>query len=178
VKGLEDATGAVTAWLRKDPDTRKLIDGIRSLVAGVPAPTPVTRCPGTTSAGADAELHAIDGRYTTLVTARELRKAGVRNPDQVRENTGRYSWALTAGAWTFHQQVNHYVQNPDDSGRYTYRNGHFTLHWDPGPRGWTKATLRVARNGTLHFLHVRDAQAVNQALSEGIFAQPWFRIGN
>jgi TRAP-type C4-dicarboxylate transport system substrate-binding protein len=179
VAGLEDATAVVTDWLRRDPDTRHLIDEIRSLVAGVPAPTPVTRCPGpATATGDDAELHSLDGRYTSRVTDGDLRAAGVRDAVKRRENSGRITWILSGGSWTQHQVANHFVANPDNSGTYTYRNGLFTLHWESGPAEWTTARLRVARDGTIRFHDIRDGHAYNQALSEGTFRQPWFRIGN
>ena len=51
----------------------------------------------------------------------------------------------------------------------------FTLNWPNGT--WTRARIRVSRNGTIHFSHVQDS--MDQALAEGSFLpNPWVRIGN
>ncbi len=179
--GEVQAAGArVTAQLRADAGSRRLIDRIRSLVAGVPSPQPVTRCPGATGAGTEGsggagELARLNGVYRADVTAQALRTAGVDDEDEIRQNVGRYTWTLHNGTWTDHQESDSFVANPDGTGRYTYRNGVFTLYWTTTPGNWTRARLRVTGAGTIYFTDVVDGQA--QSLAEGFFARPWTRIG-
>jgi hypothetical protein len=91
----------------------------------------------------------------------------------VRENSGQFTWVLDGGRWTGHQVANHFIARPDDSGRYTYLDGIFTLYWDGD---WTRARLEVDRSGSIRFHDVVDGHPDLQNLSTGFFGQ-WSRVG-
>ena len=146
-------------------------------------PEPVNACPGSGTTAtppekgsdADPQLALLDGVYFARVTAEDLRAAGVTDKDAIRENTGRTTWTLDSGMWSNHQEANHFVDNPDLSGTYTYEDGVLVFNWADG--SWTRARIRVTRDGTLHFSHVKDT--FDQALAEGwLLPNPWVRIGN
>ena len=113
----------------------------------------------------DAQLEALNGTYVTTVTEKQLRDAGVLNAEQVRENSGHITYVLDSGRWTAHQVASHYIARPDDTGRYTYRDGLFTFYLDAGPGDWTKARLQVDRGGNIRFRDVVDGDPSKQNLS-------------
>lgn len=173
---LEEAVQPAVEWLRSDPDTRRLIDAIRDVVKGVSGEPPSVSCPAEPPPSpGDAELASLDGTYVTHVSQKQLRDAGVPDRHHILENSGRITFVLDAGMWTLHQTAHHHVDNPDDSGIYTYRNGVLTFTWDE--YDWTSARLQVDTDGTIHFSDVHDALASQQALSEGYFKTPWTRVG-
>ena len=182
VAGLRAVGARVVEQMREDTGTRRMIDRLRGLIAGLPAPTPLTGCPGTaagastpTGAADDPELALLDGTYRTEVTTKALQDAGARDKTAILENSGRFTWTLDGGRWTYRQQADHFVSRTTDSGRFTYHDGLFTLFWSNG--GWTKARVRVSPDGTIHFTDVVDRYPSNQGLSEGFFSAPWTRIG-
>jgi Bacterial extracellular solute-binding protein, family 7 len=176
VAGLKTAVQPAVRWLRRDADTRRLMDAIEDEVDGVAGDPPVA-CPDEPPpTGEEAELASLDGTYVTRISQKQLRGAGVVDVHQVLENSGRFTFVLDAGTWNFHQTANQFIGNPDDSGAYTYRDGVFTIHWDTAG-DQTSARLKVAGDGTIHFLDIRDARPENQALSEGYFASAWTRVG-
>ena len=124
----------------------------------------------------DAQLEALNGTYVTTVTEKQLRDAGDLNAEEVRENSGHFTYVLDSGRWTGHQVASHYIARPDDSGRYTYRDGLFTFYWDAGPGDWTRARLQVDRGGTIRFRDVVDGDPSQQNLSRGFFRE-WTRVG-
>jgi TRAP-type C4-dicarboxylate transport system substrate-binding protein len=183
IASLGRAAGDVTAWLREDQQTRELVDEISRQVEGVPAPTPITECPGGSASAESPEpgglaLDALDGRSVTIVTRRDLVRAGVTDVTQIRENTGRFAWTLDSGVWTYHQVANHFLANPDDSGRYGLGGHTLTIHWEESPQSWTRLRVKVSRDGDLTFTDIEDGIPSDQALSEGQFGQPWDRIGD
>jgi TRAP-type C4-dicarboxylate transport system substrate-binding protein len=174
---LTAATAPVVHALREDTGTRDLIDSIKELTKGVTGPPAPTSCPGAaSSSGIDPELATLNGTYLTRVTAKQLHDAGVDDPVQVAENTGRFVWVLDDGTWTYFQQSGHFIDKTTDSGSYTYRGGLFTVAWLPAPNEWTSAQLDIGPDGTIHFEHVLDGRPENQRVSEGFF-QPWHRLG-
>ena len=186
IAGIRTIGDRVVEQMRQDAGTRSLIDRVRALTAGLPAPTPVTSCPGgvpaagSTARTVDPAESLLDGTYTSEVTVAALRKAGVTNPTDVRENTGRITWVLQGGTWTYHQRADHYISRPDDSGKYTYQDGLFTFYWsgDPTePSVWTRMQARVSRDGTIRFTDIVDSNPTQQSLSAGYFGAPWVRIG-
>ncbi len=176
VAGLVSAVAPAVDWLRRDPDTRRIIDAIKGEVAGVEGDPPAS-CPTKEQPSAeDLELASLNGTYVTRITQKQLREAGVKDAHEILENSGRVTFVLDAGTWTFHQTAHHFIANPDDSGTYTYRGGVFTFDWDSqGDR--TSARVHVDPDGTIHFVDVVDAHPANQALSEGYFASAWTRVG-
>jgi len=185
IASLTSVAGQVTDRMRQDASIRRLIDRVRALTAGLPAPTPITQCPGTVSGAgaaignvtADPEQSLLDGTYKTEVTEQALRDAGVTNDVAIKENSGRLTWTLHGGTWTYHQVADHFVSRTDDAGRYTYHRGLFTLYWSSGAGKWTRAQLRVSTDGTIRFTEIVDGEPSNQTLSEGYFSVPWVRIG-
>jgi len=129
-------------------------------------------CPHRVVSADDAQLGALNGTYVTTVTEKQLQDAGENNPEQVRENSGHFTYVLDSGRWTQHQVASHYIANPDGSGRYTYRDGLFTFYWGVG--GWTKARLQVARGGSLRFRDVLDSE--DQSIAKSLFRE-WTRVG-
>ena len=177
IAGLHEAVQPAIQWLRRDPDTRRLIDEIGDLVHDIPDDAAPVSCPAVPApTSEDTELASLDGTYVTRVTQKQLREAGEGDPHLLLENSGRLTWVLDRGTWTYHQTANHYIGNPDDSGSYTYRDGVFTMNWDDAG-DLTSARLQVDADGTIHFLDIVDAHAAAQALSEGYFASPWTRVG-
>jgi hypothetical protein len=184
VASLRRATTPVVTALEEDAEAGPIIERIRELTVGLPVPQPVDACPGssdtaTTSEGStepeDPQLALLDGVYFAHVTAKDLRAAGVVDDQTVRENSGRTTWTLDSGTWRNHQAANHFVDNPELTGTYTYRDGLLRFNWPDG--SWTSARIRVSRDGTLHFSNIQDS--VDQALAEGSFQlNPWVRIGN
>lgn len=178
--GLEAAGAQVTAKLRQDAGTRRMIEKIRAVTTGLPAPDPVTRCPGTDGSAdtaGDAEAAVLNGVYTADVTAQRLRDAGDHDEAEIRDNTGLFTWTLHSGTWTYHQQADVFIANADDTGRYTYSGGVFTLYWTAEPDNWTRSRVRVARNGTISFTDIVDGRSQAQALAEGLFSVPWTHVG-
>ena len=94
----------------------------------------------------------------------------------MRENSGHITYVLDGGRWTAHQVADHYINRPDDSGRYTYRDGLFTFYWNVGPSDWTKARLEVTRSGDIRFHDVVDGHPDLQNLFDGFFRE-WTRVG-
>jgi hypothetical protein len=152
------------------------MDAIGNLVAGIPDEPSLTSCPHRVPSADDAELDALNGTYVTTVTEKQLRDAGDLNAEEVRENSGHFTWVLDRGRWTGHQAASHYVARPDDSGRYTYHDGIFTFYWDAAPGDWTRARLEVDRGGTIRFRDVVDGDPSKQNLSIGFFRE-WTRVG-
>jgi TRAP-type C4-dicarboxylate transport system substrate-binding protein len=179
IASLKEVGNRVVDDLRKDATVRRILDRLRALTAGLPAPMPLNSCPGASgppASGRDESL--LDGTYTAEVSAQALHAAGVRDEDVVTNNSGVFTWTLQGGRWTNHQRADHYAQGADTNGRYTYRDGVFTLYWPPGdPSLWTRARLQVSRAGTIHFTHIVDSNPAQQALSLGFFGAPWVRIG-
>jgi TRAP-type C4-dicarboxylate transport system substrate-binding protein len=183
IASLDRAADAVTSWLREDEQTRELVDEISRQVEGLPAPTPVTECPGGSASAESTEsgefdLDTLDGRYATITTRRDLVEAGVTDAVKIRENTGRWTWTLDSGVWTYHQVANHFLANPDGSGRYELAGETLTIHWVAGTEDWTRLRVKVSRDGDLTFTDIEDGTPSYQALSEGVFGQPWDRIGD
>jgi TRAP-type C4-dicarboxylate transport system substrate-binding protein len=174
VQGLRDATAPVVERMREDPDLGAIVDAIAQEVRDVPEPAPVTDCPGSPPPGS---LGKLDGRYHSVVTKKTLVAAGVTNPNQISMNTGRFTWILDGGRWTYHQRVGHYATNLNDTGSYEYDDGVFTLNWG-APGDFSRMHVRVDRNGDLHFTDVYEGMPDNQALGEGFFAMPWHRVGD
>ena len=176
LSGLKQAVAPMVARLRQNPTTGQLIGEIDDLVAGVPAEPSLTSCPRRAPSADDAQLEALNGTYVTTVTEKQLQDAGDLNPEQVRENSGHFTFVLDGGRWIQHQVASHYIARPDDSGRYTYRDGLFTFYWGTGPDDWTKARLQVARGGSIRFRDVVDGHPDQQNLSKGFFRE-WTRVG-
>jgi hypothetical protein len=171
----------VAEKLRQDAGIRLMIDRIRAVTADVPAPDPITRCPGTASATAaagDTGPAGLDGIYTSTVTAKALHDAGERNEQKILENSGRFTWTLHAGTWKYRQESDFFLDHTEATGRYTYDHGVFTLYWSERPGGWTRAQLWVAANGTISFTGIVDGRPAAQDLAEGFFSSPWIRAGN
>ena len=176
LSGLKHAVAPLVASLRRNPSTGQLIDAIGDLVAGVPDEPSLTSCPHRLPSADDAQLAALNGTYVTTVTEQQLRDAGDHNAEEVRENSGHITYVLDSGQWTAHQVANHYIERPDDTGRYTYHDGLFTFYWDAGQGAWTKARLQVDRSGNIRFHDVVDGDPSKQNLSIGFFRE-WTRIG-
>ena len=175
VRALEEAAGPVTAMLRDDPVTARLIDDIDDLADALPQPEPVLGCPGDSLV--DHETAALDGRYRTRVTAQAFREVGINDFTNIRENTGRFLWTLDSGRWTYRQRANHFVRNPTGSGSFTWHDGLFTLYWDDV--GYVTARLRIAKDGSITFFDVKDSDPALDALSQGFFGgRPWWRVGD
>ena len=121
---LQEAASGVTRWLREDPTTRRLVDEIARVVDDAPAESPVTECPGH-----DDPSTALDGVYRARVRQGTLARAGA-NPTQIQENSGRWTWTLEKGTFTFHTESSHYLNKPDGSGRYTYDGTFLVIYWD------------------------------------------------
>ena len=175
--GIEEAGARVTEELRRDAGTRRMIDRIRGLIAGLPAPDPITRCPGTEDATASTGPARLNGVYTSTVTAAALHDAGEQDEQRIRESSGRYTWTLYGGTWAYHQKSDSFLSRTDATGRYTYDDGVFVFHWSDDPREWTRARTGIAGNGTISFTGIVDGRPGAQALAEGFFASPWVRIG-
>ena len=144
--------------------------------ATCPRADPVTACPGVPDEG---DVSAIDGNYRTWVTEQDLRGAGVTDARQIRDNTGRFTWILDDGVWTYRQRADHFAMNTDDSGFYEYEDGVFTMYWSTIPDNWTRARITVAEDGSLTFDRIVDGRDFEQALSEGFFgSRPWTRVGD
>ena len=176
LSGLKQAVAPLVVRLRRNPSTGQLIDAIGDLVAGIPAEPSLTSCPRRLPSADDAQVQALNGTYVTTVTEKQLRDAGDLNAEEVRENSGHITYVLDGGRWTAHQVASHYIARPDDSGRYTYRDGLFTFYWDAGPGDWTRARLQVARGGNIRFRDVVDGHPDMQNLSKGFFRE-WTRVG-
>ena len=128
---LQEAAADVTAWLRQDPSTRRLIDDIERITADVPPEAPITECPGSE----DQLSSELDGVYRHRVTRTDLVRAGVTDPNKIKENTGRWTWRLDSGRYSYHTESVHFLANPDDSGRFT---------WD----GASSSSIGTRRQGT------------------------------
>ena len=184
IASLREATAPLVAALEEDDLSGPIVERIRELTKALPVPEPVDACPGSAptatppgdpSKPEDPQLALLDGVYFMHVTAKQLRAAGVTDQQVIRENTGRTTWTLDSGTWRNHQVANHFVDNPEVSGTYVLEGDVFTINWPDGT--WTRARIRVPRNGSIHFSHVRDS--FDQALAEGSFLpNPWVRIGN
>jgi hypothetical protein len=133
----------------------------------------VTECPGAPSPNS---LGALDGTYRSVVMRRDLVDAGVTDPHEIAQNTGRFTWTLDGGRWTYHQEVDHHATNLDDSGSYQYRDGIFVFDWGE-PGDVSRMRVRIGANGDLHFSDIQEGLPENQALGEGFFGQPWRRVG-
>ena len=66
--------------------------------------------------------------------------------------------------------------DPDESGRFTYGDGRFTLYW--GTDEVITARLVMAADGTLRFRDLHDNIRRLQAATEGFFGVPWRRVGD
>ena len=176
LSGLKEAVAPLVARLRRNPSTGRLIDAIGDLVAGVPAEPSLTSCPHRVPSADDAQLEALNGTYVTTVTEKQLRDAGDLNPEQVRENSGHFTYVLDSGRWTGHQVASHYIAQPDDSGRYTYRDGLFTFYWTPDRATGPRRGCRSDRGGSIRFRDVVDGDPDKQNLSTGFFRE-WTRVG-
>jgi hypothetical protein len=180
VASLQPAAATVTRWLRRDTTTSRLIDAITNATQDVPPAAPVTKCPGDPEPGVRAARAApasVDGRYRARVTRADLVRAGVTDEDVILENTGRFTWTLDSRTWSYHTEANHYLDHPDDSGRFTYEDGVLTIYWDDAG-DQSQLTVHVSRSGTIHFSNVHEGIPGNQAVGEGFFADPWIRIGD
>jgi TRAP-type C4-dicarboxylate transport system substrate-binding protein len=177
--GLEQAAEPATAWLRRDPGTRRLVTEIHAVVDGVDGEPPVATCPqDAVEPPGDPEAASINGIYVSRVTRHQLIAAGETNPTQLTENTGTFTWVLEDGRWSYRQVSHHFVSTPTRaSGRYTYIAGLFTLHWTEGPEEYSSAQLAIDADGSIHFTGVHDGHPENQALAEGVF-QVWTRTGD
>ena len=180
VASLQPAAATVTTWLRRDTTTSRLIDAISSATQDLPTAAPVTKCPGDPKPklqAAHAAPPSVDGRYRARVTRGHLVRAGVTDEDAILENTGRFTWTLDSHTWRYHTEANHYLNDPDDSGRFTYKDGVLTIYWN-NDGDQSQLTVHVSRNGTIHFSNVHEGIPDNQALGEGFYAAPWIRIGD
>ncbi|WP_167880362.1 TRAP transporter substrate-binding protein [Nocardioides guangzhouensis] len=176
---LELAGTGVTARLREDDQTRRLIDAIEGYARSHPDPEVVPRCPTAateTSGPRDEAIHRLDGVYTTRVTRHAMRAAGVTEEERILENVGTYTWTLDGGVWTYDQRADHFLSNPRGTGTYSFDDGRFTLYWGDG--GNTAATLEIAPDGSIAFRDIVDSNPEVQAESEGFFSAPWHRVGD
>ena len=177
VAAFEDAGRAVREELEKNPDTERLIDAIEAVVSTVPPPDPITACPedDTGFEGAN-DAGALDGIYRSTVTRQELAAAGVTEPEQLRDNTGAFTWTFDDGWWTYHLESPLHLVDTDESGQYTYEDGIFTLYWGSGEV--ITARAKLARNGILRFTDLHDSFAKYQNATEVVFGKPWRRVGD
>ena len=176
---LELAGTGVTARLREDDRTRRLIDAIEGYARSHPDPEVVRRCPtsATETPGPRNEaIRRLDGVYTTRVTRHALTSAGVTEEERILENVGAYTWTLDGGVWTYDQRADHFLSNPRGTGTYTLDGDRFTLYWGDG--GHTAATLDIAPDGSIAFRAIQDSNPDVQAESEGFFHAPWRRAGD
>lgn len=176
---LQRAATPVIAWLRKDTQTRHLMDGIRQLARTHPEPDVITRCPDVpkTSGPTDQNAEsALNGTYVARVTQRRLRDAGVTDLSGIQENSGSFTWTLHDGTYTYHQAADHFISRTDDEGRYTYSDGVFTLYWSDG--GWIRGRVKIAADGSLSFHTVTGPDPRSRALDQGFLSAPWSRVGD
>jgi TRAP-type C4-dicarboxylate transport system substrate-binding protein len=170
---LAQGAAPVTGWLRQDPATRRLLDEIARIVRETPAESPITGCPGRV----EDPSTSLDGVYRARVPIGTLLRAGATQI-QAQENSGRWTWTLDRGTYTFHTRSSRYVNHPDGTGRFTYDGRTLVIVWDSGPEDFSTMTVRVADNGDLHFSAVRESLGDNQLLGEGLFSIPWRRVGD
>jgi TRAP-type C4-dicarboxylate transport system substrate-binding protein len=177
VAAFEDAGHAVREELEEDPDTARLIDAIEAVVSTVPPPDPITACPED-DIGSEGpnDPGALDGVYRSTVTRQELSAAGVTEPEQLRDNTGAFTWTLDDGRWTYHLESPRDLVDTDESGQYTYEDGLFTLTWGSGEV--ITARAKLTRNGMLRFTDLHDSLPQYQDATEAVFGKPWRRVGD
>lgn len=175
---FEKAGQEVRTELEQDPGTATLIDSIESVVATMPPAEPVTACPkrDAGSKGRDDGTQALDGIYVARVTRHDMVTAGVTDPVDILNNTGRYTWTLEDGHWHYTWRAKHFVPEPERDGQYGYKNGRLTFSWDATEA--ITARLVIDRDGTIHFQDLHDNVASLQKATEGFFSGPWRRVGD
>jgi hypothetical protein len=176
---LADAGNEVREELETDPATAATIESIEAVVATVPETEPIIRCPPrSTGSGGAAEdaATALDGIYIAHVRRADMVRAGVTDPDIIRDNTGWFTWTLDGGAWRYRQKAGHYVQDGHQSGTYTHEDDRFTLFW--GSDEVITARLDVRRDGSIRFHDLHDNLPELQKATEGFFGVGWLRIAD
>jgi TRAP-type C4-dicarboxylate transport system substrate-binding protein len=176
VAAFEEVGRVVRADLERDPDTAGLVDAIQAAVSTVPPSDPITACPEGDTSGDAGGTHALDGVYLARVTRKDMTSVGITDPDQLRDNVGQFTWTLDNGLWSYHQEADAELLDPDEFGTYTYEDELFTLYW--GSDEVITARLVIARNGTIRFTDLHDNLPSLQKATEGFFGQPWRRVSD
>ncbi len=166
---LQAATAPVVDEMRRDDQTRAIIQAIDDLPTSGDVPVPaVQACDGAsggvgvrteplTAPGASGELPP--GTYRVEMTEAYLRSIGLSEED-VYINAGTYTWTLDGGRWTrVDQPLNENVGNNVCEGYYDVVGGRFTASAVTKPgRGECAPTLWSAtwtfQDGTLTWTDV------------------------
>lgn len=112
VRALEAAAQPVYGQLAEDPQTAAFIDQIRTLKAGIPAPTQLTACGESESTGSAAQKIP-NGSYTAVGTKQEALRLGHDDPCALTSNGAHLRLELKDGQW---EQWEYCKNQPDDMG--------------------------------------------------------------
>lgn len=119
VAALQAAVAPYLETLAQDPTSRDALAEIRRIVGTTVDPDPVRACepgsPGETFAPWPITDSAspIDGRYRVEITDADLEAAGVPEAEWL-ENHGTFTWNISAGQMTYHQQARNPLHNPSE----------------------------------------------------------------
>lgn len=176
IVSFQPAAAEVRQKLEEDEATREIIQAIDDLKdSSTGGPGPVTGC-AEQQLSESSGTSALDGVYTSLVTEKALRDAGVTDPALIRDDVARYVWTLADGIWRYEATADHYLQMPHASGHYAYSDGRFTFSWPDGT--YISARLEIDRDGTIRFHDLVDSVPELQAETDGFWSAPWRRIGD
>jgi TRAP-type C4-dicarboxylate transport system substrate-binding protein len=171
LEGLVAATRSVVDGMRADPTTAALIDAISSMAQDDPEPERVTSCPEP-EVDRSSELN---GTYTFTATAEAVRAAGGTDQGLIDENTGDFTMTFDDGTYAMDQV---YSQGPNagttwhGTGGYTFDGKNFQIFYSHEPGAWTKAKVKIRKDGSLVFSKVDDGGGPEeQALSDA-----WYTI--
>ena len=136
------------------------------MAAHDPAPERVTSCPRSKTDRASR----LNGVYTFTVTEEAIRAAGGTDQGRIDENTGDFTVTLRDGT-VLAEQI--YSQGPKagttwhGTWSYTFDGKQFQIFYGHEPGAWTKARVKVRKDGSLVFSKVDDGGGPEeQALSE------------
>jgi TRAP-type C4-dicarboxylate transport system substrate-binding protein len=174
VDSLVAATRDVVDDLREEPTTAALIDAITSMAKEDPEPERVTSCPEP-EVDRSSELN---GTYTFTATAEAVRAAGGTDQGLIDENTGDFTVTFVDGTWLMDQV---YSQGPNagttwhGTGGYTFDGKDFQIFYSHEPGSWTKARVKIRKDGSLVFTKVDDGGGPEQQALSDAWYTTWPR---
>jgi hypothetical protein len=180
IADLRRATNGVVDAMARDPFTRRAIDRIETLGAGVAEPK-LAPCPGSTTAEPGLALpkpagdqSVLDGEWRLEVAAATLQRAGITGPD-VGNNSGTWTFDLKGGVLTGTEP-----HGVPCNARYTIAGHRLGWSSDPADACGGRLLLRFRRWGDrLRFVPLAtDDVFGSPAFVRAFFDQPLRRIGD
>lgn len=181
--GLHKATEPVRSWLRSDPVTKRVLDGVEALRqrAASDEPELSPSCEGATTAAAPTRPKTagpLDGVFVQTTTVKDLEAIGVHEANPDPGNFGTYVFVIDRGRFAFTQ-----TNGPACSfgyGIWLVKGQTVELLFSGGGAEGSHAANKPGEFFTFGWSMFRDtvnySAVAGRVSPENFFARPWKRL--